>query len=252
MSIETLPDLPEQLETHLKSSRIKSFDFSQFRDIELIGSGNYATVYSATFNGQIYALKSLRNNLNLEDKTLELFKREIKQLYTIGEREEIVNNTPLSYANLIRKCWSAEPDQRPSLYQVLVELNKLLMETPVEFIVNPIKNSSGNNLAKSNTSVNLDSSIRNSIETNTTRTVNPEFEHIPNEASEFSEELEIWLKSSHIKSFDYPEFKDVKLIGRGGFAVVYSATFNGQIYALKSFNLNLKFEDNEFEKLKRE
>ncbi|CAG8646630.1 12561_t:CDS:2, partial [Dentiscutata heterogama] len=41
------------------------------------------------------------------------------------------------------------------------------------------------------------------IETNTTRTVNPEFEHIPNE--EFFKELEIWTQ---ITSFDYSEFKD--------------------------------------------
>ncbi|CAG8528655.1 12028_t:CDS:2, partial [Racocetra fulgida] len=63
---------------------------------------------------------------------------------------------------------------------------------------------------------------------------------------EFVEKLEKYLKSFNIKSFDYSQFGNPKRIGQGGFAVVYSATFDGQIYALKSLNMNLKFEEKEF------
>ncbi|CAG8542884.1 24104_t:CDS:2 [Dentiscutata erythropus] len=69
---------------------------------------------------------------------------------------------------------------------------------------------------------------------------------------EFIEKLEKSLKLDDIKSFDYSQFGNLNRIGEGGFAVVYSSTFNGQIYALKSLNLNLKFEEKEFRQLKRE
>ncbi|CAG8783650.1 13783_t:CDS:2, partial [Racocetra fulgida] len=49
-----------------------------------------------------------------------------------GEREKIIDNTPLSYADHFGKCRSTEPDQRPSLDQVLVELNKLSTELHIE------------------------------------------------------------------------------------------------------------------------
>ncbi|CAG8811989.1 15430_t:CDS:1, partial [Dentiscutata erythropus] len=39
-----------------------------FKELEFAGSGGYANVYSAKFNGQLYALKSLRNTLRLEHK----------------------------------------------------------------------------------------------------------------------------------------------------------------------------------------
>ncbi|CAG8670865.1 2073_t:CDS:1, partial [Racocetra fulgida] len=70
-------------------------------------------------------------------------------------------------------------------------------------------------------------------------------------APEFSEQLEAYLKNC-IKSYDYSQFSDVEKIGVGGYAVVYSATFNGQTYALKSLNNNLKFGDKEFKQFKRE
>ncbi|CAG8724868.1 25884_t:CDS:2, partial [Dentiscutata erythropus] len=69
---------------------------------------------------------------------------------------------------------------------------------------------------------------------------------------EFSERLEAYLKSQTIKRFDYSQFRDVKRIGEGGYAVVYSAAFNGQTYALKSLNNNLKFERKEFKQFKHE
>ncbi|CAG8806505.1 28870_t:CDS:1, partial [Dentiscutata erythropus] len=69
---------------------------------------------------------------------------------------------------------------------------------------------------------------------------------------EFSEQLEEYLKSKHIKSYDYSKFGNVKRIGEGGFAVVYSATFNEQTYALKSLNNTLKFGEKELTQFKHE
>ncbi|CAG8768805.1 13802_t:CDS:2, partial [Dentiscutata erythropus] len=57
------------------------------------------------------------------------------------DKREIIANTPSDYANLIEKCWSSDSDQRPTLDQILIELEKLSNETTIEFITNEnIKN----------------------------------------------------------------------------------------------------------------
>ncbi|CAG8808370.1 9610_t:CDS:2, partial [Racocetra persica] len=84
------PEFSEQLEAYLKFHRIKFFDYSQYSDIKRIGEGGYAVVYSATFDGQTYALKSLNNNLRFEDKEFRQFKREVMCLYTIDNHQNLI------------------------------------------------------------------------------------------------------------------------------------------------------------------
>ncbi|KAF0483904.1 glycosyltransferase family 2 protein [Gigaspora margarita] len=55
-----------------------------------------------------------------------------------GTREKMVENTPLDYANLYNRCWSSSSDQRPTLNESLTELEKLSIETNIEFIINDI------------------------------------------------------------------------------------------------------------------
>ncbi|RIB03737.1 kinase-like domain-containing protein [Gigaspora rosea] len=54
-----------------------------------------------------------------------------------NKREKTIENTPPHYVNLYTNCWSSDPDLRPKLNEVLIELKKL--ET-VEFITNNINN----------------------------------------------------------------------------------------------------------------
>ncbi|CAG8508707.1 10729_t:CDS:2, partial [Scutellospora calospora] len=78
-------------------------------------------------------------------------------------------------------------------------------------------------------------------------------EAIPEKAFiEYSEHLEKYLEENKIKIFDYSKYNNLKYIGKGGFAVVYSATFEGKEYALKSINNNLGLSDKEFKLFKRE
>lgn len=56
------------------------------------------------------------------------------------EREKTIDNTPLDYANLYKRCWSTEPDQRPFSDEILDEINKLLADTAIEFIINNVNN----------------------------------------------------------------------------------------------------------------
>ncbi|CAG8520069.1 436_t:CDS:10 [Dentiscutata erythropus] len=199
--MEASPEFSERLEEYLISKEIKSFNYSQFKNVKRIGEGGYAVAYSAIFEGQIYALKSLKTDLKFEEEEFKQFKREAvlftktskagakglpayvepqcyinyeeeieineqSDIYSLGvlfweltsgippfnnlkkddipfkialnEREKIIDNTPLDYSNLYVKCWSAEPDQRPPLDQVLVELNKLSTEITIEFIINQV------------------------------------------------------------------------------------------------------------------
>ncbi|CAG8630085.1 15566_t:CDS:2 [Dentiscutata erythropus] len=66
--------------TCLEKNNIKKLDCSQFNDKKPIGNGGSATVYSATFQGKIYALKSLNNNLCMNEKTFRKFIRELEIL----------------------------------------------------------------------------------------------------------------------------------------------------------------------------
>ncbi|CAG8778063.1 5618_t:CDS:2, partial [Cetraspora pellucida] len=45
--------------------------------------------------------------------------------------------------------------------------------------------------------------------------------------SKYSEWLEKQLKKGVIKYFDYSEFRNVKVIGRGGYGIVYYANYHG-------------------------
>ncbi|CAG8715958.1 17681_t:CDS:2, partial [Cetraspora pellucida] len=141
MSMKASPEVSEQLEEYLKSKSIKSFDYSQFKDVKRIGEGGYAVVFSATFNEQIYALKSFNKNLKLEDKELGQFKREVKCLYKIEHHQNIIKFHGFSRA----------------------ELDKLSTETTVEFITNPINSG--------NASTDLDSSAESSNKTDLSKKI---------------------------------------------------------------------------------
>ncbi|CAG8719402.1 34333_t:CDS:2, partial [Racocetra persica] len=65
-------------------------------------------------------------------------------------------------------------------------------------------------------------------------------------------ELEDDLKSIGAKSFNYSQFSEIKKIGSGGSAVVYSAIFQEKKYALKSLNNNLSSDYKRFKQIMRE
>ncbi|CAG8458417.1 13245_t:CDS:2 [Cetraspora pellucida] len=73
-----------ELEAYLKLSGVKSFNYSQFSEIEIIGRGGSAVVSSAIFQEKKYALKSVNNNLWLDEKKFKQIKRELENLYKVG------------------------------------------------------------------------------------------------------------------------------------------------------------------------
>lgn len=43
-----------------------------------------------------------------------------------GEREEDIEECPDGYMELIRKCWDQQPQNRPSIDEVIVEIEKIM------------------------------------------------------------------------------------------------------------------------------
>ncbi|CAG8596417.1 1789_t:CDS:2, partial [Scutellospora calospora] len=143
-----------RLEMDLKD--IKNFEYSQFSEPQRIGQGGFAVVYSTVLQGEKYALKSLNNNLVLDDKAIKQIRRELKFLHMTNhpnviklygtsrviwkilknEKEKKIENTPLGYVELYEKCQSSS-NQRPTLDEISKKLD-LLEETTVEFITNNI------------------------------------------------------------------------------------------------------------------
>ncbi|CAG8748510.1 14912_t:CDS:1 [Gigaspora margarita] len=63
-----------------------------------------------------------------------------------------------------------------------------------------------------------------------------------NELTEFIEQK---LKELDVKMFNYLRFRELKYVGSGGYANVYSAKYYGQQYALKSLKNTLRLENKE-------
>ncbi|KAF0349247.1 kinase-like protein [Gigaspora margarita] len=131
MPMNTLNQYSKKLETSLKDHNIKYFDYSQYSDFKPIGSGGYADVHSAIFEGQIYAIKSLKNNLYLDDRLFKKVESEIKLLYTILHpniikfdgisRDEITGNFMLilQYANGGNLREHLKEKQNEGIYKIL-------------------------------------------------------------------------------------------------------------------------------------
>ncbi|CAG8466706.1 6932_t:CDS:2, partial [Dentiscutata erythropus] len=132
-----LSEYSKKLETYLKSHDIKCFNYSECNNLKRIGQGGFATVYSAYFQKREYALKSLNNNLCLDDDSFKRLRNEIIN----NERERNIENTPSDYVDVYSKCWSSEPSQRLTLREILDKLEKLSTYSKTEFITNEINHS---------------------------------------------------------------------------------------------------------------
>ncbi|CAG8443138.1 16318_t:CDS:2 [Dentiscutata erythropus] len=68
----------------------------------------------------------------------------------------------------------------------------------------------------------------------------------------YSYKLIKFLCDNNVKAFDYSRFSQLKCIQRGSLAMVFSATFEDKVYAVKSFNNNLEINQEEYKHLTRE
>ncbi|CAG8438443.1 13269_t:CDS:2 [Dentiscutata heterogama] len=151
---ETLLKYSKLLESYLEEKDVKIFDYSQFRILKQIEKGRFAIVYLATFEQNNYALKSLHNNIHMDKEEIRQLTRELTNLYESNhpnivnlfgisrkilkdKRQEIVDGTPSVYVNLFVKCWSLDPNERPTLNIIFDQLEKLSAEN-IECITNKV------------------------------------------------------------------------------------------------------------------
>ncbi|CAG8693278.1 8151_t:CDS:2, partial [Funneliformis mosseae] len=52
-----------------------------------------------------------------------------------GERETIISGTPMEYSNLYEQCWKYEPDERPSIQDVVSTLKTIISSKKIEMEV---------------------------------------------------------------------------------------------------------------------
>ena len=76
----------------------KKFDHSKLSELKCIGQGGFAVVYSAKYEGEKYALKSLNNNLNFDEKSLKWIKREA--IIYISLSRIVISNPKLTYNSM--------------------------------------------------------------------------------------------------------------------------------------------------------
>lgn len=49
----------------------------------------------------------------------------ISSVVPIGDREEILEDCPPGYMELVQRCWHEKPEERPDVDQVLAEVMKI-------------------------------------------------------------------------------------------------------------------------------
>ncbi|KAF0559882.1 kinase-like protein [Gigaspora margarita] len=53
-----------------------------------------------------------------------------------GYREQPIPGTPIDYVKLYKKCWNAEPNERPTISQILDNLDLILARNTIKYIIN--------------------------------------------------------------------------------------------------------------------
>ncbi|CAG8521474.1 2935_t:CDS:2, partial [Racocetra persica] len=180
-------------------SDVKSYEYSDFKEIKRIGNGGFALVYSCMFQEEKYALKELNNNYLDDDKFKKIVSESSKNIllndgkilivnfgmlsdttfigsnmpgmavrdknsdiYNLGillwelsngipsfatyyvtdiiqkiaknKRERTFTNSPPDYVKLYESCWFPDPEKRLTLDNILNEIERLSVETSIEFV----------------------------------------------------------------------------------------------------------------------
>ncbi|CAG8433913.1 6744_t:CDS:10 [Scutellospora calospora] len=204
----TVSEYSERLETYSKKHNIKNFEYSQYSDLKCIGKGGYGVVYSATFQGQQYALKSLNNNLNFGKKEFKNFKRELECLYKIDH-----SNIIKFYGISRGKNFTNEFNQCLFSNEVLVELDKLSAEIIVEFIIYKINNKKQEIKYKLQEIEDSDREIEDSIRVNQLKDwlqLNEEKDQLINEIEVPKKNLELMKEKLKNAKNDNKETKELE------------------------------------------
>ncbi|CAB4396036.1 unnamed protein product [Rhizophagus irregularis] len=153
------------IEEAIAKKHIKYYDYKHFNNIQEIGFGNFGKVYRANwksfcnhlalksfFNFNNATVKEIVNEINLQRKidfheniirfcgiTTAANQDNNSKKYLLvmeyansGLREKPIPNTPVDYIKIYTDCWNNEPDNRPTVNQVIAKLNEIISKENVQ------------------------------------------------------------------------------------------------------------------------
>ncbi|CAG8562103.1 2269_t:CDS:2 [Cetraspora pellucida] len=150
-----LPIKQDWLESAIEEKFMKCFEYKSFNEFKMIGSGGFATVYSAYSKDieKVVALKKLNHDLASDNESsLGGVKNEIKNITKINHHDNIVrffgitqvlhvtkngretpiDGSPAEFISLYCDAWNSDPDNRPTITEIRDRLNNI--KIPVEQI----------------------------------------------------------------------------------------------------------------------
>ncbi|GBC24951.2 kinase-like domain-containing protein [Rhizophagus irregularis DAOM 181602=DAOM 197198] len=163
---EIVCELKIQREVDYHDNIIRCHGITKFESAEYHGNNNYILVMEYADGGSLRNyLKENFINLTWDDKSIMAYQlscaisclhnegivhRDLHsdEQYDVGLaleilqglRETVVPGTPENYAKIYTECWDGEPDNRPTINQVVTWLNALIIKTDVIIENHQVKN----------------------------------------------------------------------------------------------------------------
>ncbi|RHZ77120.1 hypothetical protein Glove_185g27 [Diversispora epigaea] len=162
---------------------------------------------------------------------------EIYFLVFSGKREEPINETPKDYINIYSSAWKRDPNQRPTIKNIFDSLENINLENiyndsndyqdiQLEAYINNPSQDLMNVFSKDSVSISSSSTASNWWEVTESPTTSLSTTLNSNNVT----------KDNQIIKYNYNDFKNLKIIGKGTFGIIYSATLMDEkrTVALKS------------------
>ncbi|CAG8691753.1 13258_t:CDS:2, partial [Cetraspora pellucida] len=167
-----------------------------------------------------------------------------------GYREQTIPGTPIDFVSLYKKCWNAEPKERPTINEILENLSLMSKKETIQFIINrnresipvldamPLLDATKEFIPvlDATDATNEHTPVLNVFDAalDATKKPTPILDTTESNISHHSKWFE-QIKDS-IANYGFSAFENIKVIGKGAFGVVYSAEYNGKMFALKSLD----------------
>ncbi|CAG8474390.1 28196_t:CDS:2 [Racocetra persica] len=253
----------KSLEKILEESDVIKFEYSAYRNIEQISRGGFSTVNSADYNGKKVALKSFN-----DDKVNKNFLNKLKILHAINLHPNIIQFHGIT-------C-ELNPDLDATCVLDATDLDAISVIDATDLDATSVLDATDLDATSVLDETDLDATsvldatdldaicILDATESNISHPTKW-FEKIKDNISEILENLNLKSKKETIQFIEAPTldttesniscdstwfeitkdsiaeygfsvFENKKVIGKGGFGVVYSAEYNGEKFALKSLD----------------